>query len=256
MRGKTPRRRIRLTRAAIWGLVVGVLATVVDPTFWNDLAGVSGSHRAGMIVGRLIAGPLIFMGIAALINRFRRGAAAAPDEPDGERAGEAHPHGSVRAPKGIAGWLLLPAIYTFAFAILGSIGAYDVTVMLKAYEKAHEGPISLPYAIAHVAVAANQLMAAAWVLAAVRLVRKDPRYPTLFCGIFFAQSVWFVAYELVAWAIFGKAFTVGDGMTLVTSVAGCAIGIPYMRRSKRVANTFVARPRPEPAPQPDLAAQD
>jgi hypothetical protein len=142
---------------------------------------------------------------------------------------------AVVGPKGIAGWLILPVIITLLSPLMTGYAAFqDVVVLLNA---------SLPTALAVFIVVEflyNFGLMAAWIFAAVLLFRHKWLYPRLFVALLVITLIGTVLDLAVAATAFDVTIDSGDIRSAVRSAVQLAIWGPYMHKSVRVKNTFVA----------------
>lgn len=152
------------------------------------------------------------------------------------------------APKGIGGWLLLPAIGLCLFPFYGfyslaldywpifHLGVWGslTTPGAQAYH-----PLWAPTLIG--GIAANVIFIAFDLVLVFLLFRKSPRFPKAFVIFALLNFAFISSIALILWHITGSA------QAVVTEVvrAGVlvAVWVPYMLVSKRVRSTFRA---PEP----------
>jgi hypothetical protein len=130
------------------------------------------------------------------------------------------------APSGIAGWLILPAFFTFASVPYMALATY-ASVMEYLYfgMEIQTQDVLLP------------VFCVGWVISCFLLVQKKRSYPKLFIAlssVFFLYGV-FVMYLFLT----GAPFVTHDFPQLEAPYLLNGLLIPYMLLSKRVKNTFV-----------------
>jgi len=138
-------------------------------------------------------------------------------------------------PKGIDGWLILPVIITLLSPLTNAYAAFqDVVVLLNA---------SLPTALAVFIVVEllyNFGLMTAWIFAAVLLFRHKRFYPRLFVALLVITLIGIVLDLAVATTAFDVTIDSSDIRSAGRSAILLAIWGPYMHKSVRVKNTFVA----------------
>jgi hypothetical protein len=137
-------------------------------------------------------------------------------------------------PKGLGGWLILPLIGTclspwfVAWSAIQSIGLLSTPGIaddLRAFILAE--------------IVANALLALLWLAALVLMFMRKRAYPRLFIAATVATFLLVAGDLLIAAVVFNLPPDASDIKSLARSLVGCAIWVPYMLVSKRVANTFV-----------------
>lgn len=138
-------------------------------------------------------------------------------------------------PKGIGGWLVLPAIGTVIAPFVLAFGAKDVFSVLPQmalFEDKLKAVISAE-------VIANAVLIA-WALWTIYLLFKHKRqFPRAFCYLFIGALALSVFDLAAAAAMFGSTPSPNDIRDIGRTVVSCLVWVPYMLISKRVKNTFV-----------------
>jgi hypothetical protein len=139
-------------------------------------------------------------------------------------------------PKGIGGWLILPVIGTLLSPFMTAYAAFQDAVVLL-------NNSSLSTSLAAFIVVEfiyNFGLVIAWIFAAVLLFRHKRLYPLFFVALLVITLIGTVLDLVVAAAVFDIKLDSSDIRSAVRSVVGLAIWGPYMHKSVRVKNTFVA----------------
>jgi Protein of unknown function (DUF2569) len=139
-------------------------------------------------------------------------------------------------PKGIGGWLILPVIGTVLSPLITAHAAYEDAAVLLNNSALSTGLAA--FIIAEFVY--NFGLMAAWIFAAVLLFRHKRLYPRLFVALLVITLIGTVLDLVVAAAVFDTKLDSSDIRSVVRSVVGLAIWGPYMHKSVRVKNTFVA----------------
>jgi Protein of unknown function (DUF2569) len=154
--------------------------------------------------------------------------------PGGRAVAAAYPETNSLQPRGIGGWLILPAIGTFLTPCLTGWSAYqDAAAFLSAGSRPDIQAFIVAEAIVNVA------LTIAWIVAAVSLVRHRRHFPRLYvvlCAIGFGVAVLDVS---LAGALFNASFEPDDLGNILKPLVSLLVWGPYMFKSKRVRNTFV-----------------
>jgi hypothetical protein len=142
---------------------------------------------------------------------------------------------AVAEPKGIAGWLILPVIFTHLLPLTNAYAAFqDAVVLLSA-------PLSSSLAVFIVIeFLYNFGLTTSWIFAAVLLFRHKRLYPRLFVALLVITLIGTVLGLVVAATAFDVAIDSSDIRSAGWYAVQLAILEPYMRKSVRVKNTFVA----------------
>ena len=142
---------------------------------------------------------------------------------------------AVPEPKGIAGWLILPVVGTLLSPLISANAAFqDAVVLLNS---------SVSTSLAAFIVVEflyNFGLVIAWIFAAALLFRHKRLYPRLFVALLVITLIGTVLDLAVAVTVFDIKLDSSDVRSAVRSVIGLAIWGPYMHKSVRVKNTFVA----------------
>jgi hypothetical protein len=138
-------------------------------------------------------------------------------------------------PHGIGGWLILPVIITLLSPLMTAYAAFqDVVVLLNA---------SVSTALAAFIVVEflyNFGLMTTWIFAAVLLFRHKCLYPHLFVALLVITLIGTVLDLAVAATAFDVTIDSSDIRSAGRSAILLAIWGPYMHKSVRVKNTFVA----------------
>jgi uncharacterized protein DUF2569 len=138
---------------------------------------------------------------------------------------------AVAEPKGIGGWLILPVIITLVWPLMT---AYDAVVLLNA-------AVSTALTVFIVVeFLYNFGLVIAWILAAVLLFRHKRLYPRLFVALLVITLIGTVLDLVVAAMAYDVTIDSNDIRSAGRSAILLAIWGPYMHKSVRVKNTFVA----------------
>jgi hypothetical protein len=138
---------------------------------------------------------------------------------------------AVAEPKGIGGWLILPVIITLVWPLMT---AYDAVVLLNA-------AVSTALTVFIVVeFLYNFGLVIAWIFAAVLLFRHKRLYPRLFVALLVITLIGTVLDLIVAAMAYDVTIDSNDIRSAGRSAILLAILGPYMHKSVRVKNTFVA----------------
>ena len=142
---------------------------------------------------------------------------------------------AVPEPKGIAGWLILPVIITLLSPLMTAYAAFqDAVVLLNA-------AVSTALAVFIVVeFLYNFGLVIAWIFAAVLLFRHKRLYPRLFVALLVITLIGTVLDLVVAAMAYDVTIDSNDIRSAGRSAILLAIWGPYMHKSVRVKNTFVA----------------
>lgn len=151
----------------------------------------------------------------------------------------------VDRPRGIGGWLLLPAIglFLFPFYALYSLAVdywpiFHLGLWASLTTPGSEAYHPLWMPTLFYGIAANVVFIAFAVALILLLFRKSPRFPKAFVVFALLNLGFVLSIALIVWHI------TGSGQAVVTEVARAAVlvavWVPYMLVSKRVRNTFKA----------------
>lgn len=138
---------------------------------------------------------------------------------------------AVAEPKGIGGWLILPVIITLVWPLMT---AYDAVVLLNAAVS------TALTAFIVVEFLYNFGLVIAWIFAAVLLFRHKRLYPRLFVALLVITLIGTVLDLIVAAMAYDVTIDSNDIRSAGRSAILLAILGPYMHKSVRVKNTFVA----------------
>ena len=147
-------------------------------------------------------------------------------------------------PSGIGGWLILPVLGLVATPLRGIFHLASYGEMLQSMDQLTRGQIA--FIVVEFIGNAIVLLVMPIVLL-VLLFRKSASFPRWFI-VWAAVGLAFIILDIAAAQIFfgdalaaaGQALLDADTMReLVRSIVLAAVWIPYMRVSRRVANTFV-----------------
>jgi hypothetical protein len=142
---------------------------------------------------------------------------------------------AVPEPKGIAGWLILPVIITLLSPLMTAYAAFqDAVVVLNA-------SVSTALAVfIGIEFVYNFGLMTTWIFAAVLLFRHKRPYPRLFIALLVITLIGTVLDLVIAAMAFDVTIDSSDIRSAVRSAIQLAIWGPYMHKSVRVKNTFVA----------------
>jgi hypothetical protein len=140
-------------------------------------------------------------------------------------------------PKGIRGWLILPALATFASIALNVYAAFQSIQTLQALTTKEALPGIVPFI--WVELFCQLAIMAGWIYVAVLLLKHKRRFPATFVALLVVTIVFNILDITVAVKFFSASVEPDDIKTLVRGVVALAIWAPYMTWSKRVRNTFV-----------------
>jgi len=135
-------------------------------------------------------------------------------------------------PKGIGGWLILPAIGTFIAPLFSLWSAYQTSLALSGTLQPNVRAVIVAEVLVNVVLAAN------WIFAIVALLRYRRYYPRLYVATIVATLVFAVADITAASVFFNLPFDADDAKTIGRPLVALLIWGPYMFNSKRVRNTF------------------
>lgn len=139
-------------------------------------------------------------------------------------------------PRGIGGWLILPALGTIVSPILYTYWIFqDVQALATVWRQ--QTPmwtyVIIGETIAHLAITAG------WIVALVFLFQRKRHYPPLFSSLLAAAFVVGLADILLVAKILDQAVDPSSIRDVARSLIALVIWGAYMHESKRVKNTFV-----------------
>jgi hypothetical protein len=137
-------------------------------------------------------------------------------------------------PRGIGGWLILPAIGIVLSPLLSLAGIAESVDILGQLPSG-----TLIHGLVWVEVIANAAMVAFAVKVAFDFFRLKRQAPANYIAFLVTTVVLHAADLFVALQFLGMEFLPEDARTLTRAIIAGAVWIPYFVRSKRVANTFV-----------------
>jgi len=140
-------------------------------------------------------------------------------------------------PHGIGGWLILPMLGTCISPFINLKGIGESLQEIGKPEFSMYIPSLRFFMIAELVVIFGLICA--WVYAIVLLFRHKQRYPVLFNGLLLFTLVWGLAEVFIVSVYFEATPDPSEVANVVRGFITCVIWVPYMMRSKRVANTFV-----------------
>jgi hypothetical protein len=155
-------------------------------------------------------------------------------------------------PEGLGGWLIVVAVgLVGSLAFMAMQFARDLLPiffderwsMLTSPSSDAYHPLWAPLLVFETVMSLGFFVVS--VVALVLFFRRSPRFPRIMIA-YYAATLLFVAADLGLSSLLpGMAAQIWNdpqaGRQLGQSVMTCAIWIPYMRRSRRVHNTFVGR---------------
>jgi Protein of unknown function (DUF2569) len=130
-------------------------------------------------------------------------------------------------PSGIAGWLILPALFTFASAVYMALSVYAIPMAIL-YDDREYSEFVLEGLL-------FPLLAIGWIISCFLLLQKKRSFPKLYValsGVLFLYGLY--ALYLLFEGELSVAYTWWETPYLLN-----ALLIPYTLFSKRVKNTFV-----------------
>jgi Protein of unknown function (DUF2569) len=136
-------------------------------------------------------------------------------------------------PKGIGGWLILPAVGTVASPF---VMAYSAFQSGSAWNSSPSTDITIFIAMETLF---NLGLMVAWTVAVFQLFNHKRSYPKSFVALFAILLVGTLLDAYIATTIFDLSLDSSDVRGMVRTGLGLAIWGPYMFNSKRVRNTFV-----------------
>lgn len=140
-------------------------------------------------------------------------------------------------PKGLGGWMILPTLGTFASPLFLGKAIFDVlSPMLQPDYSKHE--LSIKIVLAGELVV-NFLLLCAWVYAIVLLLKRSARFPRVFSLLLIIGLIVIGADTVIGLSYLNIQPDASTARDLMRGLIGVLIWVPYMFRSKRVANTFV-----------------
>ena len=143
-------------------------------------------------------------------------------------------------PRGIGGWLILPAFGTCVSPIFLIV---SLVAAMPNYDKAWSLRGRLPpglVAFIGLEFLVNLAFIVGWIAAIKFLVTKSREFPRLYVALMLAMLGFLVADVLVSSLAFHVPTNASDVTSIVRTAFVAAIWCPYMRSSKRVKNTFVS----------------
>jgi hypothetical protein len=153
---------------------------------------------------------------------------------------EAVSESPVATPKGIRGWLILPA---FGTCISPLVLIASLVATMPNYDRAWNLRGRLPaglMAFVSVEFIGNLAFIVGWIAAVVLLVTKSRGFPRLYVGLMLGMLAFLVADLLISSVAFNISPNPSDVTSIVRTAFVSAIWCPYMLSSKRVQNTFVS----------------
>jgi Protein of unknown function (DUF2569) len=138
-------------------------------------------------------------------------------------------------PKGIAGWLILPALGT----VLSPVRL--LFEILRSFEtlQQHFAPDERAlwmFVLGEIVV--NVALLLGWIYAVVALVRRWKSFPTTFNALLLLAFAVTLIDVLVAQFGFNARLSWEEFMPATANALACVIWVPYMLSSERVRNTF------------------
>ena len=140
---------------------------------------------------------------------------------------------SPQEPKGIGGWLILPALGTLLSPLFTAWATYQTASVISGQLQTG----ILTFVIIEVLV--NVGLTIAWIVAIVGLFQHRRFYPRFYVALCAISLVVVVADISVAAVFFNIPMEPDDAKNIVRPLAALVIWGPYMFKSKRVRNTFV-----------------
>jgi len=140
-------------------------------------------------------------------------------------------------PKGIAGWLILPALGTFLSPLVAAYGALEIVSDLSNTSISTLPPGIVPFVVAEAIF--NLGLMAGGIVAIVRMLKHKRSYPRLYVNLLIVTVVGSLGDLAIAAALLDSQFGPEQVKPLIRAAIALAIWGPYMFKSKRVRNTFV-----------------
>jgi Protein of unknown function (DUF2569) len=138
-------------------------------------------------------------------------------------------------PRGIGGWLLLPALGTVLSPIRLAFEIYRSVASLQLNVAPDERALWL-FVAAELVVNVGLLVG--WVYAVVLLIRHRRSFPVTFNALLLLAFAFTLIDVLVAQFGFNARLTWEEFMPAAANALACVIWVPYMLSSERVRNTF------------------
>jgi|GEM_PF-1231489 len=134
---------------------------------------------------------------------------------------------------GIGGWLILPAIGLVLGPVIGLIGlGVSVSLFSDVADAGYGGVYALEILV-------DLALLGAAVYAAIRFFGKKRNAPSILIGLMIAGIAVTLLLLVIQMGADAEAFAMQSVKTLLGSILGAAIWIPYFRTSRRVKATFV-----------------
>jgi hypothetical protein len=138
-------------------------------------------------------------------------------------------------PRGIGGWLVLPALGTVLSPIRLLFEIYRIVETLQLYVGPDERSLWL-FVAAELLVNIGLLVG--WVYAVFLLVGRRQSYPVTFIALLMIAFAFTLIDVLVAQFGFKARLSWEEFMPAAANALACVIWVPYMLSSVRVRNTF------------------
>jgi hypothetical protein len=149
-------------------------------------------------------------------------------------------------PRGIGGWLILPALGTVLSPVRLLLEIYRSVAALQLYVGPDERSLWL-FVAAELLLNVGLLVG--WVYAIVLLVGRRQSFPMTFNALLLLAFAFTLIDVLVAQFGFKARLTWEEFMPAVANAVACVIWVPYMLSSVRVRNTFTVPGRPLVTPK-------
>ena len=149
-------------------------------------------------------------------------------------------------PRGIGGWLILPALGTVLSPIRLALEIYGSVAALQLHVAPDERALRL-FVAAELVVNVGLLVG--WVYAVVLLVGRRRSFPVTFNALLLLAFAFTLIDVLVAQFGFNARLTWEEFMPAAANALACVIWVPYMLSSARVRNTFTVAGRPPVTPR-------
>jgi hypothetical protein len=140
-------------------------------------------------------------------------------------------------PKGIAGWLILPALGTFLSPLAAAYGALEILSGLGNTSISALPPGVVPFVVAEVIF--NLGLMAGWIVAIVKMLKHKRSYPRLYVSLLLVTAVGSLGDLAIAAGLLDSQLGPEQVKPLIRTTISLVIWGPYMFKSKRVRNTFV-----------------
>jgi Protein of unknown function (DUF2569) len=136
--------------------------------------------------------------------------------------------------KGIGGWLILPMLWTLLSPMLAIRGIVEI---VSAFDRDLTSGLKI---LLISEIIFNLCLMIGWIVTAVQLFKHKRSFPSLFITMLIVSFAGPLVDAFVAVWIFEVQLGASDYGYLGLGLIIMLIGTPYMTRSKRIRNTFIA----------------